>query len=880
MRRGLVVLLAVTCALCAALSAAAQTPETRTYEAAVRAFEDRALDLADKYFAEFLATYPNSPRSPEVILYRARVALLQRQTRAAADLLRTNAPRAGPLQDQYRYWLAETHGEATNYAAAAETFASLLKDFPASSKLLEASYGEALARFKLQEWQRVINLLSGTNSPFAREARGRPNDELVLRGKLLLADALLENGEPGGAEAAVRELNARELSPEFRWRAEYLLCRIRLTQKRAVEALNLTTNLLALAASTGQRQFVAESHAVRGAVLERTGDYPEAISAYERNVTEATPPEYRRQALLRIIELTLGQNKLGEATEKLNTFFSQYTQDAASEVALLTLGELNLRRHLASLPQSLTNTTPAPISFLQAALGQFDRLITNHPASPFLGKAYLSRGWALWFDGRMPEAQLAFQAATNKLRHSEEKAVAQFKIADIQFQHRDFTNALVNYRSVATHYKDVPSVADELVSQALYQMARASLEVGNLPAAEAAMKELVQTYRESPFADRGLLLLGQSFSEARRSAEARELFARFLKQYPESPLRPEVELAIARSYFREQKWEPALEQYEAWLRRFGTNELRARAEFSYACASYQAGRLTNALNLFTNFLARFPDDTNAPGAKYWVGTFYFEQKDYVSAEFHFQDLFQRTNWAGSRLSFDARLMAARAAAARQDYKSAYEYCLKLVDHTNPPPDLAVQAFFAAGDVLIQQASDPARPLEKYEEAIIAFKKIIQLYPASASATLAWGRIGDCNRQLASEDPKYYEEATNAYLKVVVSPDADVSARSQAKVGIAQILERLAGNVDTALWKGAFEYYYSVINPRDLREGEKIDPHWFKIAGLAAARLAEEHQEWETASRIYARMMDVLPPLRSSLEKKLEKAREQFTTGSL
>ena len=873
MRRGLA--LALMWVLCT-IAGSAQTPETRAYEAAVRAFEDRALDLAEKYFTEFLQTHPNSQRAPEAILYRARVALLQRQTGAAADLLTTNAPRAGALQDQYRYWLAATHGEATNHAAAAETFASLLKDFPASSKLLEASYGEALARFKLQEWPRVISLLSETNGPFAREARTRPADELVLRGRLLLADAFLESGEASAAEKAIREMNTRELGPEFRWRTEYLLCRIRLTQNRPADALTLTTNLLALASATGQRPLVAESFAVRGAVLERTGDFPEAIAAYEKNVTEATPAEYRRQALLRIIELTLGQNKIGEATEKLNNFFSQYSQDAASEVALLTLGELNLRRHLASLQQSLTNAAPAPTNFLQAALAQFDRLITNQPASSFLGKAHLSRGWALWFDGRMPEAQLAFQSATNKLGHSEEKAVAQFKIADIQFQHRDFTNALAGYRAVVSNYKDVPRVEEELAGHALYQMLRASLELNDFAAADEVMREIVRAHGESSFADRGLLLLGQSLSQARRSAEARELFSQFIKQYPESPLRPEVELAVARSHVHEQEWEPALRQYEGWLQRFGTHALRARAEFSYASANYRAGRLTNALNLFTNFLAQFPTDTNAPGAKYWVGTFYFDQKDYVNAEYHFQDLFQKTNWAGNRLSFEARLMAARAAAARQDYKGAYEYCLKLVNDTNPPPDLAAEAFFAAGDVLIQQVSDPARPLEKFEDALIAFNKIIQLYPARA--TLAWGRIGDCYRQLASENPNYYEQATNAYLKVVTAPDADVSARSQAKVGVAQILERLTSNVDATLWKAAFEYYYSVINPRDLREGEKVDPHWFKIAGLAAARLAEEHQEWETASRIYARMIDVLPPLRPSLEKKLEKAREQTATG--
>jgi len=166
-------LAALLCLFCG--GAFAQTPETQAYEAAVRAFDDNALELADKSFREFLQAHPNSPRVPQAILYRARAALRQRDTKAAINLLTTNAPRAGQLEDQYRYWLAETHREATNYTAAASTFASLLRDFPNSSRAIEASYGEAVARFKLQDWPKVIELLTATNAPFAKESQARPS---------------------------------------------------------------------------------------------------------------------------------------------------------------------------------------------------------------------------------------------------------------------------------------------------------------------------------------------------------------------------------------------------------------------------------------------------------------------------------------------------------------------------------------------------------------------------------------------------------------------------------------------------------------------------------------------------------------------------------
>jgi TolA-binding protein len=851
----------------------AQTPETRAYEAAVRAFEDGVFDLAEKDFAAFIQTYPASPRLPEAILYRARAALRQQQVKLASDLLTTNATRAGPLADQFQYWLAEVKRQGTNYQAAAELFARLVRDFPNSPRLLEATYGEALARFKLQEWPRVIDLLSNTNGTFQKLAAARPNDELVVRGQLLLAEALLETD--AATDSALRPLATRELTPELRWRVQYLLCRGQLASRRADDALASSTNLFALAAAAGQRQFVAESYGLRGAILERLRQLEVAILEYERNLGETTPPEYRRQALLRIIELTLDQNKITEAAQKLESFLNQYPQDAASDVALFTLGEINLKRYLASL----TNAAPATTNYLQAALHQFDHLITNSPSSPLIGKASLNRGWCLWFDGKMPEALLAFGAATNKLPRSEDRAVAQFKIADAQFQLRDFTNAVSSYRAVVDHYR-LPQVEEELAGHALYQIVRASLEINDLKSAAAAMHQIVQSYDESPFAERGLLLLGQSFTQANKPADARALFERFLTRYPNSSLRAEVELAIARSYVHDNNWDAALTKYQEWMTRFPTNELRARAEYNFAYVNFQAGRLTNALTLFTNLLATFPGQTNAPRAKYWVGLYYYEQKQYAEAEYHFLGLVQNTNaWAVSGLACDARMMAARSAAARQDYKSAHQYCLDIANDTNCSPEITAEAFFALGDILTLEPADPAEPFARFAEAITAFSKVVQLFPTNSRAPLAWGRIGDCHRQMAALNPNSYQFASNAYEQVLSSPLADVAARSQAEVGLGQMSEQLARTVDPTFSKSAFNHYYNVVSGKNLRDGEKVDPHWFKEAGLAAGRVAEERQEWDVAQRVYTRLADVLPALRPTLEKKIEKTREQLRASS-
>ena len=68
------------------------------------------------------------------------------------------------------------------------------------------------------------------------------------------------------------------------------------------------------------------------------------------------------------------------------------------------------------------------------------------------------------------------------------------------------------------------------------------------------------------------------------------------------------------------------------------------------------------------------------------------------------------------------------------------------------------------------------------------------YPTNRLAVRAWGRRGDCDLQWALARQQYdsLTNALNAYQRVADSPQADVTLRSQAKVGLAVTLEKWAG----------------------------------------------------------------------------------------
>jgi tetratricopeptide (TPR) repeat protein len=196
--------------------------------------------------------------------------------------------------------------------------------------------------------------------------------------------------------------------------------------------------------------------------------------------------------------------------------------------------------------------------------------------------------------------------------------------------------------------------------------------------------------------------------------------------------------------------------------------------------------------------------------------------------------------------------------------------------------VAAEAYFELGDTLSLQEAEPGRPLEKFREARDAFSRIPQLYTNSPLVPAAWGRIGDCYLQLATQDAKLYDSAAEAYQRVLAWPTADVGARSQAELGLALVRERQAQLGDApdsaALSRLARDHYLNILFGSNLRDGEQPVPYWLKEAGLAAARLAEDGNDWERALKIYQRLLSLLPPMRPMLEKRMDRARERLRTA--
>jgi TolA-binding protein len=871
-------ILVLTVLLAAGPRLAAAPAADRAFDAAYKALQDTVYDRAEAGFADFCRQFPDSPRLAEAILLQAEARLKLSNYAGAIALLSAHEKDAGTNADQYVFWLAEAQMSKGDYRAATDGYAKLVKEFPASSRLLDAAMGEAfarvaLARAKPAEWPRVIELLQQTNGVFQCAARTNAGNELVVQGQLLLSEAQLATKAYGAAEATLQPLANHLLSPRLAWQWQYLLCRIQLADGRTNAALQSTTNLLAAAAKAAQTNLLAESAAFQADLFERLGRTNEAIVAYQPNLAEGIPAERRRQALLKIIELSRAPDTFPQLTKTLEKFLAQSPDDALADLALLTLGELRLRQYEAWLGTNpvanATANATAATNDLHLALASLTTLAKKFPQSPLFGKAQLDLGWCYWRAGRLPEGEAAFQAAVEHLPPlSKEQATAYFRLADTQFQQTNYAGAIKNYQAIIEKFGAVPEVRTDLFERALYQTVLAGKEGGDLATATNTLQKMLAWYSNRLDTARAVLLAGQEIGRRGDSAGARRMFLDFAKMAPDAPLLPELQLAVAATYEQEKKWTEAFTRYDSWVASYPTNALRPRAEYYRAWDTDQAGLKTNALAAFIKFVADFPTSEFAPLAQWWVASHYYSAGEMPEAERNCKLLFQNTNWAPTELTYQAQLMAGRAAVARQGWNQVPDYFLGLYNNTNGPSlDLREQALFDYGQSLMQwTAPGETNKLANCEEATRCFGRVCDEYSTNRLAVRAWIEKANCYLQWALAKQQYdsLTNALTAYQRAFDSPQADVALRSEAKQGQAVTLgkwaEQKTGEARTALLKQALSNSLDVVYGTILRDGERRDRSWTQKTAEKALELAEALQAWSQAANIYMRLTNSVWPL--------------------
>jgi TolA-binding protein len=835
----------------------AASREERAFAAAAAAFHDGFYDRAETELADFRQRFKKSDRLADAVLLQAQAQFKQGKFSEAEQLLADHHGMAGAQADRFDYWTGEAQFARGDFAAAAGTFAALVKDFPQSPLGLAATVAQAAADEKKDDWAAIPALLEATNGVFRLTEKLNPGNELVSAGRLLLARAKAALHDPAGANAVLVKMNPAALPPELEHQ-RLLLCYTNDGTRGDLSAASAdATNLIQLARLQQDGTWLADGVAKCALMLEaRKLPADDAIATWSENLTNSVPVERQQEAILKIAGLAVAQGKWSDAEGNLEQYLVQFTNAPAAELARLTLGELHLK------DQSDTN-------HLVLAQAEFARLLDEYPNSPLAGRAYLGCGWCFWQTGKIPESFTNFLRASQQLPVSEDLAVARFKTGDALFALGRFSEARASYQSVRDDFATLPAVAQWLGDRVLYQLLRTDLQLKDAAQADVVMRALLEDFPQSGLADQGMLLTGEAFSNFNLLAPAlktpespRKILQEFAIQFPGSSLQPQVGLAVARTFEREANWPAAITNYENWLQAFPANDLRGQAEYARAWAAFQAGDETNAATLFSAFVTKFPSNELAPRAQWWVADHFFRLNDFNGAETNYEAVYQNPAWQNSPLIYPAQLMAARSAMGRLGFLDAKNYLAQLL--TNCPPALKPQAMFAYGSVLMRlEPANTNQPLANFGLATNVFASLYTDNATNALGALAANALGDAAVQLGD-----FATATNAYLLAANSPFAGPGPRSRARVGLGIALEKqaalLSPEARPPLLQQALENYLDVLYPQD--QDDPADAFWTEKAGLQALPLMSTLKVGD-ADKLITRLEGWFPQLKDSLEKK-------------
>lgn len=866
--------------------------ENTEFVTARMGFEDFQYDWAEQKFAEFAEKYPESVLRARAVLFQGRARIEQKRYDAGIELLRANLDTAGAFADEYRFWIGEALLLSERFGDAAAAFADLIERNPESSFALSAAYRQAEAAHKQGDVERAIELLGAPDGAFESRRSREPDAEPSIWGTLLLAESLYMRGDVPGAEQALGRLPDGNLRNSASMRRNLLGSRIAHAKGELQPALERAVAAAKTAEEAGDKAFLAQAVSQQAAVQEALGRKPEALALYEKNLDAEVDIDLRRQAMVKTIELVLELSTTDAAVQKLQSFVNAKLDQPAVDLLQLTMGELRLRQFYSTpgaASQPASEWSPEVRAFINQAEDHFRVVTQVYTNSGHVGKASLNLGWCRWQVADFPAAREAFASATETLAASVDQAVALFKLADTEFKLGRYDAAAEHYRAVIDQHGQRREVREGLIDQVYYQLIQVGILSGRAELAANAAQSLLAEFPESYYADRGLLLAGQSLNVVRQPSTARSVFMALRERFPESELMPKARLAIARSYELEGMWNEAATEYASWLKDYPEqdNPLRPDAEFAQAHMFSLAGRPKDALTLFTDFAERYPSHPQTMKALQWVGDHYFNTGAYPEAERFYQRMFQGADRPAGRITYEARIFAARAAMKRQGYSDARDYLTGLINRAECPPEVLAEAWFALGDVWMQEPKEAGKEPENYKQARSAFNSSISINKNHALAPSAYGRLGDCHRQLQpfvgganpGEQRDNFISTTNAYIQSLTHPLARVETRSQAAIGLGLSFELRAGEVPATeadeYRARAMERYLDVLYQTniDRDNGEEPSLFWVNKAGMEAARLAEEMRDYERAIQICRRLADTIPPLNEYLNRRIRQLQE-------
>jgi TolA-binding protein len=820
-----ILLLSITVLLASAAQGSVPSPASQRFPNIQASLDDGFYALAEQQARGILRDDPGAAEERDALLLLAHALWGQKRYSELIVTLKGVDDDPG-----YAYWRARAFFELHRYEEA-------LSALDEGRAALSESHYEPVSLRLRGRVQQLSGRLAEAESTYQTFAQTYPEHPDALENQFNLADIYLLQKRIPEAMSIYETLSQGD-DRNGAQRARLKLAHVLYTEG-AEENYERARSLLSTLARDENARLAYRIDACidLAALEEQAGNREQAVEALKQGIALSPDANQRVPLKLALARMLLRDNDTSGALKLLEECRTEAPNESiAAELQLEKAGALLQAKRYED----------AEVAY------QIYLDVADVPAG--IAKAYKGKGQALWGLERFSESASMYDKAEKMFADPEEKAMALFRAGDAYYQAGLLDDAEKRYRMFVVNYSQ-----HDYVPNALYQLGLVFAKIGRRAEALTTFEIIETSHAYSPFAEKAALRTADVMLASGQWEEALEKYTQIGQVYTNMT---DVSLSQHQRglvLYQLGRYADAQQVFESVMVDFPDSSFVPQASYMRGFCLYQQGQAEEAVETSKIFIEKYPDSEWTPDVIFWLAERYYNQGKYTEAK----PLFMRiaNEFTGHRLAARALYWTGRAEAEESNYVRAIQRYSE-VAKTYPDSEILPQTRFAQGDALTE--------LGEFARAILAFEEILKNYPESHLVSAAWGRKGDCQYSLATDNPARYDEAMNSYLAVLNRPSSSPVLKMQAEYKIGRCLEK-TGAVEKAFSR-YMNVVYTLINQRVERTPYSI--LWFTRAAFGAAALKEKEHVWVEAVKIYDRVIKAGVPASDEALKRIQRIKTE------
>ncbi|MFZ5806012.1 MAG: tetratricopeptide repeat protein [Verrucomicrobiota bacterium] len=802
--------------------------ETRAFDYAKRAFQDKLYDVAAKRLDDFLRVYPKSASKKDALWLKGQTWYFREKYEEALKCFRDSYKEE--KNPKALLWEAETQSALKHWKEAEALYQKWINEYSQGELLPQARLGLSQVFFYQEKKDLALSLLKELQALGVKDPTGQK--AILLQGKILLAEHQVTSARELLASLSAQNLSAPILFEVLYWTAE---------------------------------------------AYRQENQFDQALKFYKRITGDqrASPRELLALAWLGTGEAQGGLKKWDHAAESFEKAFqisgdSHVVQIAAKRFLdchrqnkSLSSGAIALREFAQK-----TGRVEAFYSIGQAfheagnhdaALAELESVAKSYPASEWAGESIFLMGTILTKTGETEAAIKMFQKLVEENEHSARLRDAQLRLAELYFGARKFSEAAELYEKIAANKEN-----DASLEQILYNAMLSFSHAKRIDEFLKTEKTLQTAFPKSKFLAGVLIEKARLYQEIGDGKKAREALESFINQNPMSEILPQALFMLSSSLYRDVDYASSAEQFRRLETQYPASELFVEARYYRIQAEWRAGKISvdQAREQYTRLLAEYPQHAMTSLIAFQVAQCYYEQKNFGDAEKAFEQFAE--TYPKHELADDAWYYAGRSFMGLSQFDAAIGIFEKIAD------DSALKTDARLAEV------DCYRLLGKFDAAL---KIANSLLPennghAELNATQVEALLKKANIlfAMAGENSKLYEQSLQSADGVLKTQTANIAQRNEAGFIKGKSLEKLNRPEEALLVY--LDVLYGKLLPQ-LEASSQPEYRWFTRCGIEAAQMKENSKDIRGAIAVYRILEKISGPNREEFSQKIKDLRTRY-----